>query len=40
MPDSEIIWRVNRTPRFPLLSIGEYMMADDGPRETIRRNMK
>jgi hypothetical protein len=40
MSDSQIIWRVNRSPRFPVLSMGEYMVAPDGPRETMRRNMK
>lgn len=40
MPESPIVWRVNRSPRFPILSLGEYMVADDGPRETMRRNMK
>lgn len=40
MLDSTIVWRVNRKPRFPVLSLGEYMLADDGPRETMRRNMK
>ncbi len=34
------IWRVNRKPRFTVLELGEYMAADDGPRETIIRNMK
>jgi hypothetical protein len=40
MLDSQVVWRVNRKPRFPVLSLGEYMTADDGPRETMRRNMK
>ena len=40
MSNSQIVWRVNRKPRFPILSMGEYMVADDGPRETMRRNMK
>jgi hypothetical protein len=33
-------WRVNRVPRFTALTIGHYMAADDGPRETLRRDMK
>ena len=33
-------WRVNRTPRFTVLDMGEYMVIEDGPRETMRRNMK
>jgi hypothetical protein len=40
MEDPKIIWRVNRTPRFTILELGEYMAADDGPRETILRNMR
>jgi hypothetical protein len=40
MASSDIIWRVNRTPRFTVLELGEYMAADDGPRETILRNMR
>src|ERR1700730_11367159 len=40
MPDSDIRWRVNRRPRFTVLDMGEYMAADDGPRETILRNMR
>jgi hypothetical protein len=40
MSDSSLVWRVNRRPRFPILSLGEYMAADDGPRQTMRRNMK
>jgi hypothetical protein len=35
-----LIWRVNRKPRFPLLSLGEYLAAEDSQRETMRRNMK
>jgi hypothetical protein len=34
------VWRVNRQPRFTVLELGEYMAAEDGPRETIIRNMK
>ncbi len=33
-------WRVNRHPRFTVLELAEYMAADDGPRETILRDMK
>jgi hypothetical protein len=33
-------WRVNLHPRFPVLDMGEFMVTDDGPRETILRNMK
>ncbi len=40
MSDDSIIWRVNRKPRFPVLSLGEYMACEDGPRQTMRRNMK
>jgi hypothetical protein len=40
METSKIIWRVNRTPRFSVLELGEYMAADDGPRETMLRNMR
>ncbi len=40
MAAPEIIWRVNRTPRFTALTLGEYISADDGPRETKLRNMK
>lgn len=40
MADAPIIWRVNRSPRFPVLALGEYMVAEDGPRETLRRRMK
>ncbi len=40
MDDSKFIWRVNKTPRFTVLELGEYMAADDGPRETILRNMR
>ena len=35
-----LVWRVNRKPRFPFLSMAEYMTLEDGPRETMRRNMK
>lgn len=40
MEDPKKIWRVNRKPRFTVLDMGEYMAADDGPRETLLRNMK
>jgi hypothetical protein len=40
MRDPNIKWRVNRRPRFTVLDMGEYMAADDGPRETILRNMR
>lgn len=40
MPNSDIRWRVNRRPRFTILDMGEYMEAEDGPRETILRNMQ
>lgn len=40
MAEASLIWRVNQTPRFPLLSLGEYLAADDGRRETMRRRMK
>lgn len=40
MADPVKIWRVNRRPRFTVLEMGEYMAADDGPRETLLRNMK
>src|SRR5208337_4699071 len=33
-------WRVNVRPRFTVLELGDHMAADDGPRETILRNMK
>ena len=33
-------WRVNLRPRFTVLELGEYMAADDGPRETILRDMR
>jgi hypothetical protein len=39
MPDPDIRWRINRRPRFTILDMGEYMAAEDGPRETILRNM-
>jgi hypothetical protein len=39
MDDLKPIWRVNRKPRFTVLELGEYMAAEDGPRETILRNM-
>jgi hypothetical protein len=40
MDDLKPIWRVNRKPRFTVLELGEYMAAEDGPRETILRNMR
>ncbi len=40
MEDLKPIWRVNRKPRFTVLELGEYMAAEDGPRETILRNMR
>src|SRR5262245_20980425 len=40
MVDLQPIWRVNRRPRFTALEMGEYMAADDGPRETMLRHMK
>jgi hypothetical protein len=40
LADPEFIWRVNRKPRATVLEMGEYMAADDGPRETILRNLK
>jgi hypothetical protein len=40
MEDSKFIWRVNRKPRATVLEMGDYMAADDGPRETILRNLK
>ncbi len=40
MTDLKPIWRVNRKPRFTVLELGEYMAAEDGPRETILRNMR
>lgn len=40
MDDPKKVWRVNRKPRFTVLDMGEYMAADDGPRETLLRNMK
>jgi hypothetical protein len=40
MRDPRIKWRVNRKPRFTVLTFGEYMAADDGPRETMLRDMK
>jgi hypothetical protein len=35
-----VVWRVNHHPRFTVLEFGEYMAADDGPRDTILRNLK
>lgn len=40
MLGSDIKWRVNSTPRFTVLTFGEYMAADDGPRETMLRDMR
>jgi hypothetical protein len=40
MRNPQTKWRVNRHPRFTVLTLGEYMAADDGPRETILRGMK
>lgn len=40
MSESSVIWRINRRPRLSVLEMGEYMAADDGPRETQLRNMK
>jgi hypothetical protein len=40
LSSSEVKWRVNRHPRFTALEMGEYMVADDAPRETILRNMR
>ena len=40
MRDSRIKWRVNLKPRFTVLTFGEYMAADDGPRETMLRDMR
>jgi len=33
-------WRLNLTPRFTVLQLGEYSVLEDGPRETLLRNMK
>lgn len=33
-------WRINERPRFTALTLGAYMAADDGPRETMRRDMR
>lgn len=40
MADPSVKWRVNRHPRFSVLEMGEYMAADDGPRETMLRHMR
>jgi len=40
MRDPQIKWRVNSKPRFTVLTFGEYMAADDGPRETMLRDMR
>ena len=40
MSRSDIKWRVNTNPRFTVLELGEYMAADDGPRETMLRDMR
>ena len=40
MARPDLVWRINRRPRFSVLEMGEYMAADDRPRETIVRNMK
>lgn len=40
MRNPDIKWRVNRRPRFTVLDMGEYMAADDGPRETMLRDMR
>jgi hypothetical protein len=40
MAVSDIAWRVNKSPRFTALELGEYMASEDGPRETILRNAK
>jgi len=38
--EPELVWRVNHKPRFTALEMGEYMAADEAPRETMLRNMK
>lgn len=40
MEDLKPIWRVNLSPRFTALEMGEYMATDEGPRETFARDMK
>jgi hypothetical protein len=40
MRPSEAKWRVNHRPRFTVLEMAAYMVADDGPRDTILRNMR
>lgn len=40
MDTSGYKWRVNKRPRFTVLELGEYMAADDGPRETMLRDMR
>lgn len=37
---SSVVWRVNRTPRFSAMDLGEYMALEDDARETRRRAMK
>ncbi|NMJ42811.1 hypothetical protein GWK16_16315 [Roseomonas sp. JC162] len=34
------VWRVNRRPRITAFELGEYIAADDDPRDTIVRGMK
>ena len=40
MDDPRPVWRVNVSPRFTALEMGEYMATDEGPRETFAQNMK
>jgi hypothetical protein len=40
MARSDYRWRINSRPRFTVLEMGEYMAADDGPRETMLRDMR
>ncbi|WP_128080079.1 hypothetical protein [Roseicella frigidaeris] len=40
MASSDYRWRINSRPRFTVLEMGEYMAADDGPRETMLRDMR
>lgn len=40
MRNPDVKWRVNRRPRFTVLEMGEYMAAEDGPRETMLRDMR
>lgn len=37
---SEAKWHINRRPRFTVLELGKYMVSEDGPRETILRDMR